>query len=163
MTPTPFSIKQGQNLKALRKLRGLSVNAWAELLGIAADSVRRYERGERSVTTEQLVNWAVKLNCSQQSILADLDPRTAQAEAPRGEFRTLRRDESEIFRYLSTEWPGDVHALILAMRLYAALPAEGRAAVMMELILQRDKHLTQEEYPAGMAYIEQAIGGLYTK
>lgn len=163
MTPTPFTIRQGQNLKALRLMRGLTVDAWAEQIGIAADSVRRYERGERSVTTEQLVHWAVKLNCSVQSILADLDPRTAQPEAPKAEFRNLLRDESEVFRYLSTEWTGDVHALILAMRLYAALPEEGRAAVMMELVIQRDKYLAPDEYPPGMDYIEQALGGLYTK
>ena len=163
MTPTPFTIKQGRNLKALRKLRGLSVNALAELLGLSPDAVRKYERGERAVTTENLVQWSVKLNCSEQSILADLDPRTSQPEAPRAEFRTLRRDESEIFRYLSTQWDGDVHALILAMRLYAALPEEGRAAVIMEMILQRDRYLKPEEYPVGMDYIEQALGGLYTK
>lgn len=163
MTPTPFSKKQGQNLRALRLMRGLTVDGLAELLDIAPDSVRRYERGERAVTTEQLIRWCVQLNCSVQSILADLDPRTAQPEAPRAEFRNLRRDEAEILRYLSTEWTGDVHALILAMELYAALPEAGRAAVIMEMILQRDKYLTPEEYPAGMDYIEQALGGLYRK
>lgn len=161
MTPTPFSRQQGKNLKALRLLRGYTVDGWAELLGVTPDAVRRYERGERSITTEQLTAWCVKLDCSAQSILADLDPRTAQDEPPRAEFRNLRKDEAEIFRYLSTEWDGDVHALILAMRLYAALPEPGRAAVVMEIMLQRDKYLTPDQYTTGMDYIEQALGGLY--
>ena len=161
MQATEFSRRQGANLRALRKMRGLTVNELADLIGASPDAVRRYERGVRTVTTELLMKWCVCLNCSEQSILVNLDPRTASEDAPTSEFRNLTAEESRIMRYLATQWDGDVHALILAMRLYAALPEEGRAAVIMEMILQRDKYLTPEEYPVGMDYIEQALGGLY--
>lgn len=165
MEKTNLSVKLGANLKRLRKLRSLTVEAFASLVDESPDSIRHYERGDRPLSVEKLYSYAIALDADPQSLLLDLDPRKPSPPL-KGEVHRLSADDSAIMRKISTEWQGDIHALCIAVGLYAALPPESRREVVMSLRLESDKALQSgtlsiSDLPPNLSYLEQQHGSLY--
>ena len=63
----------GQRLKQIRKSRGLSQEALAEILGTSKQILSRYEREERSPRIDQVSRYAEKLGVSVDYLLGDDD------------------------------------------------------------------------------------------
>lgn len=161
----------GQNLREVRKLRGLSGEALAELMqqhgvNISQDTIRRYERGERFVTAEEVIVFADVLNCSTQALVDGADPSMGTVPHTKKKFGRLLPEDHKILRNLAGNWDGDIHALIIADGIYAAIPPERRRAIIMELCVQADEavrsgEMTIDDLPEGIAYMQQQLGGLY--
>ena len=164
MDKNNFSTRLGRNLKAIREKRGLTAEQVAERIGITADSVYKYERGERRLSVEVMMQGVAALEDSVMNVLRGLDPRGYHDDGKA--YNILSPSESKIMRYLATDWKGDIHALVIADGLYAALPEEYRREVIMAMVMQADRavadgKLKQDQLPEGMEYMLQQLGKLY--
>lgn len=167
MKKNSFSVAMGGNLKALRKSRDLSAAELAEIIGITPNDVRKYERGERSMTVEKMIAFSVALNCSPQNMIEGLDPRTGERVGG-GEIRMMSADEHKIMMHMATDWDGDRKALIIADGIYMAIPPHRRREIIMALALQAEQAIANGEIercslPDGTEYMLQALGGLYAR
>lgn len=166
MQPNQFSMALGENLKALRKTRRLSVGQLSEIIGITPDDVRKYERGERALTVEKMISFSVALNCSAQNIIEGLDPRLKSSRSSVREIRMMTQEEHQIMMHMATDWDGDRRALIIASGIYMAIPPHRRREIIMALELQKEESLrsgeiTEKDLPDGVEYMQQALGNLY--
>lgn len=164
MTPTAMSKRIGSNMRSLRTIRGLSVEQMAETIGITPDAVRKYERGERSLTVEDMVRFAKILNCSDQNFTRGLYQDAPPP--PVKEIHRLDADEHEILENISTSFRGNVKALIIATGILAKLPPRRRRNVLMSLDAEADEavrcgEVAAEELPRGIEYLQEAIGKLF--
>lgn len=155
----------GSNLRRLREARGWSREYIAELMGMSAESVKKYEAGERRIHAEMIMEAAIALNCSLMSIYKGLDPRIGPEEA-KMEYNVMTPGDSAIFRSIASDWDGDRHALAQLNGAYAALPKNRRRHIAMEATIQVTKaiqagEITEDELPYDYAYMELQTGGLY--
>lgn len=67
----------GRNLRAYREARGLSQEAFAEILGVHRTYMGGIERGERNLTLKSLERIAAKIDVTPLALL------TAEADPPR--------------------------------------------------------------------------------
>jgi transcriptional regulator with XRE-family HTH domain len=70
----------GHNLRAYRKARGLSQEAFAEVIGVHRTYMGAIERGERNLTLRSLEKIATRIEVEPLSLLA---PRPADDESGR--------------------------------------------------------------------------------
>lgn len=162
----------GSNIRSIRKLRGISADELADrvmqLAGypISAGTIRRYERGDRLVSGEEIVLLAIALDCSVQAILDGVDPRMGTVKKTGRMVGRLSPEDHRILRSLATDWDGDVHALIIAGGVYAAFPPERRREAIMGLMSHMDEairagEISVEDLPQGLLYLQQEIGSLF--
>ena len=161
-----FTLTMGQNLKRMRKKRGWSAKFVATQLGLAEDTIYKYESGVRMVPADLVMQAACLLNCSILDVYAGLDPR--QPNASTKELNVLSPDSSATMRWLATEWTGDVEALIAYLGTVALLPEDAREDIYMDALKVRDAllqegKLTHDQLPPGTAYMEHQLGGLHEK
>lgn len=167
MTDSEILKRLGQNLADLRDRRGLSAANIGEMLGITADAVRKYERGDRELGIVRLVRTHEQLDCSYMSILDGLDSATS-TDAPSREFNVLSPTASRIMERLATQWDGDIEALIVFIGMVANWPEEYRREFYLQgtIIndhLLADHTITPESQPPGMDYMLSGIGKLFDK
>lgn len=75
-TPTPIpAIKTGERIAALRKARGLSQEALAEVMGISRKQITDYETGKARMNDEMLARFSLVLGVSSDQLLGlkDID------------------------------------------------------------------------------------------
>lgn len=155
----------GRNLRRVRVSRGLSAAQLADLVGMSTDSVLRYERGERQLSVELMIKFAVVLGSSVMSFLDGLDPRTATG-GPALEYNLLSPESSHIMRWLATSWKGDIEALVRWDGCYAVLPPKYRRDIIMYSDLKidealRDGAVDPDDFPPGLDYVHQRLGAMY--
>jgi transcriptional regulator with XRE-family HTH domain len=73
----------GQNLRDYRKKRGLSQEAFADVLGVHRTYVGGLERGERNVSLKALERYAERLSVEPTTLL----------DQPRGDERNLKSSQ----------------------------------------------------------------------
>ena len=162
----------GKNLRDIRKLAGISAEELsdkiAEVTGekISSDTIRRFERNERTISASDVIHLAQALECSTQAIVDGTDPRMGDLPQGKHTIKPLSKADHSILRDLASNWNGDIHALIIADGIYAAIPPHRRRAVIMELVAQADEairagEITISDLPEGLAYMQNKIGGLY--
>ena len=167
MKANDFSRRMGQNLKQQRNLMGLSVAQLSEKIGITPDAVYKMERGELRMDIEFKLRCAKILNCSPQTFEDGLDLDDGEQLPPlKGPLRRIDNTVRQILRKLSSEWEGNVKALIIFAGMIAAFPPEERREIYMQGILTRDRLLKEkkikaEDLPPEMEYMEGELGGLY--
>lgn len=161
----------GENIRSVRRLRGMTGEALSRAIQakcgctISDGAIRRWERNERSVTVGDLIMLAIALDCSLQTLLDGLDPRMGNVPETKGKIGMLSPEDHQILRHLATDWRGDIHALIVAMGVYGALPEPYARDAMIGLMLQmaeaiRNGELSVHDLPDGIPYLEKKIGGL---
>ncbi|WP_199458108.1 MULTISPECIES: helix-turn-helix domain-containing protein [unclassified Marinobacter] len=69
---SPVCVAFGQNLRAIRKSKGLSQERLAYEAGIDRSYVGKIERGEVNVTIEKIYMFANFLECSPKELVPDL-------------------------------------------------------------------------------------------
>lgn len=161
-----FTITMGQNLKRMRKKRGWSAQYVAAQLGLAEDTIYKYESGVRMVPADLVMKFACLFNCSILDIYAGLDPR--QPNAGTKELNVLSPDSSATMRWLATEWAGDAEALIAYLGTVAIMPEDIRKDVYMDALRIRDDLIQtgtihRDQLPPGTPYMEHQLGGMYSK
>jgi transcriptional regulator with XRE-family HTH domain len=67
----------GENLRALRKTKGLSQEAFADVLGIHRTYMGGLERGERNITLKTVERIAAALGADPAELLAETPNRRA--------------------------------------------------------------------------------------
>lgn len=72
MRPAELPVIFQNNLKAARKLRGLSQHALADRLGMGYVSVNRWENGVQSPTLETIVRIAEALQVTPEALLSEV-------------------------------------------------------------------------------------------
>lgn len=165
MSDKEFYIAFGQNLRHFRNDRGWSAEYVADQIGISSDSVLKYEKGQRKMNARMLLKAAVLLNTSILSLFAGLDPR--RPDDPAGaELSMLPPDLGSIMRYLSTEWDGNIEALIIADYVYSMLPASSRREIIMALTIELEKAVSEgsispNKVPERYGYLINSLGALY--
>lgn len=162
MQKNDFSMKLGRNLKNFRLLRGLSVDKLAEIIGITADSVRKYERGERKMSVEDMIGFSIALDCDEQNILQGLNPSKDSIPSP-FEIKKISNDERKILRTMSTTWKGDRKSLIILDGEYMVLPESRRLDIAMYIQLQIDEaikagEISISDLPENIDYLQRIIG-----
>lgn len=167
MKPTDFSRRMGENLKHQRTLMGLSAAELSEKIGLSVDSVYKMERGEVSMSIELKHKCARILGCNPQTFEDGLDLDEGETLPPlKHVIRQTDKTVRKILRKLSSEWDGDIKALVIYMGMIAALPPEERREIYMQGVIVRDRLLAdgkikREDLPDGMDYMEEQLGGLY--
>lgn len=165
MKPNETTRKIGNNLKNIRKIRGLSVCDLSEITGLTDDSIRKYERGERSLTVEDMIRFAKLLNCDPQNFITGLFRQNDDAGEPK-EIDMLTPYESGVFKRMSTAFKHGKKPLIIADDLYMRLSPKRRREVIMALAVQADEairehELSVDDIPAEIELMKKALGGLY--
>lgn len=165
MHKTELSIRLGVNLRNIRKMRGLSVSCLSQIIGISEDTIRKYERGERALTVEDMITFATILRCDPQNFIKGLF-RTSGAETDLTEIDSLTPYESGVFERMSTAFKHGKKPLIIADDLYMRLSPKRRREVIMALAVQADEAITEHELsvddiPAEIELMKKALGGLY--
>lgn len=166
MAPTAFSTRLGDNIRRIRKLRGLTAAELSQKLDITPDELRKYERGERTLSVERMITFASALDCSVQNLLEGLDSRSGGMLPSSNLIRMMTPDEHRIMHYMATDWDGDVRALIIACGIYMVLPPRRRREAMMAMDVIKDEALLANEIspadlPEDMEYFQRALGALY--
>lgn len=167
MTDSDILIRLGRNLSEIRSRRNLSAAQIGEMLGISADAVRKYERGDRELGIVRLVRAHKLLDCSYMSMLDGLDSDSGSS-SPGREFNVLSPTASSILADLATNWDGDIEALIVFIGMVASWPEENRREFYLQGTIINDQLLashtiTPESQPPGMQYMLSGIGKLYDK
>lgn len=138
---------------------------------LSSDAIVKLERGIRPINLEQIIDFALVLDCSIQTLLEGTDPRLSQTETTK-EMRMLSEQSNRVMRWVGSEWEGDSDALITAFGMYAAVPGEYRKWAMLELLTQKGKAIesgamTEGDIPdcvkEGMPHLEELLGGLYVE
>lgn len=168
MHKTELSIRLGVNLRNIRKMRGLSVSSLSNIIGIGEDTIRKYERGERALTVEDMITFATILRCDPQNFIKGLF-RTAGADTDLTdltEIDSLTPYESGVFERMSTAFKHGKKPLIIADDLYMRLSPKRRREVIMALAVQADEairehELSVDDIPAEIELMKKALGGLY--
>ena len=163
MEPNSVSKIVGNNIRNMRKIRGMTIEQAADLCEITKDAWRKYEKGERSLTVEDMLQIADVLNCSEQNFLRGL---RGEPEPTVKEIRKLDRDEHEILEHISTDFRGDRKALIIATGVYASIPPQRRREIMLVLNMQMEDsircgEIAAESLPRGTEYMQAALGKLF--
>ena len=166
MTPTPFYVRLGSNLRAIRERNGLSAERIGEILGLSTDSVLKYEQGQRKLPIELLVKAADVLHVSIMTILAGMAPESYVK--PGTEYNVLSPCSSMILNTIATDWDGDVEALIIYLGLVSAFPDIYRRDLYRDAAIMKDTLLAngiikEEQLPPGLDYMESQIGNLYNE
>jgi transcriptional regulator with XRE-family HTH domain len=65
----------GRNLRAYREARGLSQEAFAEVLGVHRTYMGGIERGERNLTLRSVERIAARIDQEPRTLLSDVDGR----------------------------------------------------------------------------------------
>lgn len=164
MKPSEMSIRLGKNMKNVRKMRGLSVHGLSEIIGMTDDAIRKYERGERSLSVEDMIRFAQLLQCDPQNFTRGLFRQNDDDEQQ--EIEILTTYEHGVFMRMSTEFRKRKKALIIADDLYMMLPAEREREVILTLAMQTDAaiqagELSVDDLPEEMEHLRKALGGLY--
>lgn len=167
MTDQEILYRFGRNLLDMRTRRGLSAAQVGMLLGISADAVRKYERGDRELGILRIVRAKEQLNCSYMSMLQGLDASSLEYGTGM-EFNVLSPVASGIMQHLATQWNGDIEALVIFMGMIAAWPEEIRRELYLQASIQNDALLANHIIPAdsmppGMEYMLSGIGKLFDK
>ena len=172
MEKDAVSCRVGRNIRNVRKLRGLTLEALSDTMAgrtgreVSADAIAKYERGNRALSYGAIVDFAVALDCSIQTLIDGTDPRQ-EAHTERREMRMLSAQSSRVMGWIGSEWEGDSDALITAFGLYAATPDEYRRWAMLELLTQINQAIaagamTWEDVPgeirAGIPHLETTLG-----
>lgn len=171
MTQEEKKLLLGANLRAARKRRNMTADQLAARMSDqtgqawSAGTIRKAERGERSILATELIDLAVCLGCDTQTLINGLDSRRSWQEHG-AEFRRLTDDEAKIFARIATSWEGDVHALIIFTGLYAALPPQYRREAPLSLLTMmeralRDGAITEADLPEDLEYMERQWRALY--
>jgi transcriptional regulator with XRE-family HTH domain len=71
----------GRNLRAYRKARGLSQEAFAEVVGVHRTYMGGLERGERNLTLKSVERIAARLDLSALQLMQTAAPETSWTEA----------------------------------------------------------------------------------
>lgn len=167
MKSNEFSRRMGENLKRQRALMGLSVAELSEKIGISQDTVYKLERGDLRMSIEFKHKCARILGCSPQTFEDGLGLEDGEIQPPlKYPLKKIDQTTRLILRKLSSEWDGDIKALMIFMGMVAAFPPEERREIYMQGILARDRLLAdekirQEDLPPEMEYMEGQLGGLY--
>lgn len=167
MKSSDFSRRMGANLKAQRILMGLSAAELSERIGISVDSVYKMERGDLRMSIEFKHRCAKILGCSPQTFEDGLDLEEGETLPPlKHVIRQADGTVRQILRKLSSEWDGDIKALVIFMGMIAAMPPEERREIYMQGVIVRDRLISSgammpEDLPPGMAYMEEQLGELY--
>ena len=82
----------GRNLRAHRKAKGLSQEAFAEFIGIHRTYVGAVERGERNLTLATVERYAERIGVPPLDLLTEQSPPDATPKPPRTS-RTRRKPE----------------------------------------------------------------------
>jgi len=71
----------GRNLRAYRKARGLSQEAFAEVVGVHRTYMGGLERGERNLTLKSVERIAARIDVPALQLMATTAPETSWTEA----------------------------------------------------------------------------------
>jgi transcriptional regulator with XRE-family HTH domain len=71
----------GRNLRAYRKARGLSQEAFAEVVGVHRTYMGGLERGERNLTLKSVERIAARIDVPALQLMATAAPETSWTEA----------------------------------------------------------------------------------
>lgn len=164
MTPTPFYVRLGSNLRAIRERNGLSAERIGEIMGLSTDSVLKYEQAQRKLPLDLLIKAADVLHVSIMTILAGLD--SDSYVQPGTEYNVLSPASRMILTGIATQWDGDVEALIIYLGLVASFPEEYRRDLYRDAAIMKDKLIasgimSEAQLPPGIGYMESQIGNLY--
>ena len=169
--------RAGENLRFMRTSRRMTALDLAIKLNeefgetITESAILKYEKGERPMSQERVVQFAFCLNCSVASLMDGLDLNQERRQEKK-ELRQLPRSVHAIFHWVATSWKGNIAVLATAFGLYAATPHKYRRHAMMELLSQIDKavkkgDLRQDDIPEciriGIPALERSLGNLYDK
>ena len=163
MKPSDISARIGINLRNIRKLRGLSVRELSEIIGLTEDAIRKYERGDRSLTVEDMVTFSGKLSCDPQNFMIGLfQPETENSD----EIDRLTVYEHGVFVKMSTEFREGKKALIVADDIYMRLSTKRRREIIMTMVVQMDEairnhEMSVEDIPEEVGYMLDMLGSLY--
>ena len=122
----------GKNIRRLRLIRGYTLSSFADQLSICGlcttgNRIGEWERGERSVSAEQLYYIARALSCSADTLLG-IEPDSA-SERIVNEISMHPQDCRDILMWLATPWDGNRDALIHFCGLYGLVPECARADI----------------------------------
>lgn len=123
--------KISDNLRQLRKLRGLTQSDLAAQLTIASGetvlpvTISRWENGRRAIPAYMLGYAAQILHTSAQAFY-DLHT-TPDDKRLLLEYAAMKDREKGILRYIVANWQGDAHALIHWIALYISVAKRRRA------------------------------------
>ena len=167
-----FFSELGTNIRKFRKLRSLSTRELADIIcGLGYETngaqIGAWERGERSVSAEQLYYISMALRCSTTSLLPEYEA-TYDSNRVLAEYHKLPQDEQDILRYMLMFWGGDTHALIQFCGLYMAMPPADRAEVAAMGVIQYEKseakgNIDRSVPPASHDFVESRWLDLYRK
>lgn len=163
MKPSDISKRIGRNMRNIRKLRGLSVRELSEIIGLTEDAIRKYERGERSLTVEDMVTFSGKLSCDPKNFMIGLfQPAMENSD----EIDRLTSYEHGVFVRMSTLFRKRKKALIIADDIYMRLPTKRRREIIMTMAVQMDEAIQGGEIDAAdmqeeIQYLQEILGGLY--
>ena len=163
MKPSDISARIGINLRNIRKLRGLSVRELSEIICLTEDAIRKYERGERSLSIEDMVTFSEKLECDPQNFLIGL---SRQEEENKKEIPILSTYEHGVFVKMSTEFREGKKALIVADDIYMRLSPKRRREIIMTMVVQMDEairnhEMSVDDIPEEVGYMLDMLGSLY--
>jgi len=149
-----FNSALGRRVRARRKALGLTMSDVAERMSVEAGSpvsatqIGQWERGERTMSAEQVFLLSRALGCT-ACLLMDDSPEHL-LDRIRSAYGGLNRQEQEIIQYVIRDWDGDQHALLQFVGLYASLPREIRydiAAMGVHQIHQAEQYGIQTSGP----------------
>lgn len=163
MKPNDMSKIIGTNIRNMRTIRHFTIQQLADLSGINAESIYKYERGERGLTVEDMLRLSDALNCSEQNFTKGLH---GEARVTPKEIRRLDADEHEVLEHIATDFHGDRKALIIATGVYASIPPQRRREIILTLTMQMEDsihcgEITAESLPRGTEYMKEALGKLF--
>ncbi len=90
----PLQLKFNERLAALRKGRGLTQQALAEMVGMHISQIRRYESGQSQPTLDAIRKLAVALSVSADMLLFEKDERGPDEEL-KLQFEAVSRLDAE--------------------------------------------------------------------
>lgn len=168
-----INAKAGNLLRENRLMCGMSADQLSDAVmekcgaDISPGAIRRYERGERGLSLEDTILFAVAMDINVQNLLEGLDPR--QTSLPKHKrIGKLSNIVHDILVKIATEWRGNVDALMIACAVYSSLPTKYALAAIMGLMEQlhlalKDGAIAVNDLPQGLSILEQEIGKLSQK
>lgn len=166
MEANDFTRGMGANLRRMRIARGWTVEETAGKAGLSADSITKYENGQRMMSGEKILLAARVLDCSILEIYRGLNPDRKEDILSGKTMNVLSPAASMVAYWLATEWDGDQDALMILMGVVASFPVDVRREFYMDVMLTKDRliksgAITIDDLPPYYAEAERRLGGLY--
>lgn len=126
----------GENIRHVRKIKGLTQEELAKKAGMSTMSIRRYENGERIITVAALKRIATALNIPYWNLISDPKPGEADGyniwqEVLQDYLDSENQMVQDILNYLKNRHPSDVefYGALKKSRGIELLDAKGKRLV----------------------------------